>query len=102
MRCARHLAYVGGTIHEYTFSIEKTGANDALGMPRNRIEFNIKMDVRKRGCDVQDWIDLACERDQSHTIHERVNEPWRSTKERKFLPFGQLHCYMELDSLWLQ
>ena len=33
-------------------------------MPRRRWEDNIKMDLRKVGCDAEDWIDLAKDMDE--------------------------------------
>ena len=30
-----------------------------LGRPRRRWEDNIKIDLRKVGCDVGDWVDIA-------------------------------------------
>ena len=35
-----------------------------LGRLRLRRDDNIKMDLRKVGCDTGDWIDLAQDRDQ--------------------------------------
>ena len=35
-----------------------------LGRPRHRLEDNIKMDLREVGCDPEEWIDLAEDRDQ--------------------------------------
>jgi hypothetical protein len=35
-----------------------------LGRPRRRWEDNIEMDLRERGWDSSDWIDLAQDRDQ--------------------------------------
>ena len=37
-----------------------------LGRSRRRWEDNIKMDLRKVGCDAGDWIDLAEDRDQPY------------------------------------
>jgi hypothetical protein len=35
-----------------------------LGRPRRRWVDNVKMDLRERGWDGMDWIDLALDRDQ--------------------------------------
>ena len=34
-----------------------------LGRPRHRWEDNIKMDLRKVGCEGMDWIDVAQDKD---------------------------------------
>ena len=42
----------------------KSESKCPLGRPRRREEDNIKMDLRKVGCDPRDWIDVAEDRDR--------------------------------------
>ena len=48
----------------YRVLVEKPEENRPLGRPRRRLEDNIKMDLRKVGCDPGDWIALAEDRVQ--------------------------------------
>jgi hypothetical protein len=43
-----------------------------LGRPRRRWVDNIKVDLRERGCDGMDWIDLAQDRDQWRALANAV------------------------------
>jgi hypothetical protein len=43
-----------------------------LGRPRRRWVDNIKMDLRDRGWDGRDWIDVAQDRDQWRTLVNAV------------------------------
>jgi hypothetical protein len=43
-----------------------------LGRPRCRCVNNIKMDLRKRGWDGMDWIDLAQDKDQWRALLNTV------------------------------
>jgi hypothetical protein len=40
------------------------------------------MDIHKRGCEGEGWINSTVNRDQSQTLYERANEPSRSIKGR--------------------
>ena len=48
----------------YRVLVGKPEGNRPLGRPRRRWEDNIKMDLREVGCDPEEWIDLAEDRDQ--------------------------------------
>ena len=48
----------------YRGFVEKPEGKRPLGRPRRIWEDNIKMDLKKVGCDLGDWIDLAEDRDQ--------------------------------------
>jgi Sec-independent protein translocase protein TatA len=43
-----------------------------LGRPRRRWVDNIKMDLRKIGCDGMEWVDLAEDRDQWRALVNAV------------------------------
>jgi hypothetical protein len=51
-----------------------------LGRPRRRLVDNIKMDLRERGWDGTDWIDLAEDRRQWRADAQHGNEPLVSIK----------------------
>ena len=48
----------------YRVLVGKPEGKRPLGRTRRRWEGNIKMDLREVGCDPEDWIDLAEDRDQ--------------------------------------
>jgi hypothetical protein len=51
-----------------------------IGRPRHRWEDNIKIDLRERGWDGMDWIDLAQDRDQWRALVNIVMDLGGSTK----------------------
>ena len=55
-----------GAIQKYIYKVlvGKSEGKRPLERPRCRWEGNIKMDLRKVGCDLRDWIALAGNRDQ--------------------------------------
>ena len=66
---SRRLRWAGHVTHmeyrnAYGVLVGKPGGKRPLGRPRRRWEDNIKMDLRKDGCDPRDWIDFAEDRDQ--------------------------------------
>ena len=63
LRWAGHVARKKQSRNGYRVLVEKTEGKRALGRPRRRWEDNIKMDLKKVGCDPGDWIDLAQDRD---------------------------------------
>ena len=52
------------TRNAYRAVVEKPEVKIPLGRPRRRWEDNIKIDLRKVGCDPGDWIAFAEDRDQ--------------------------------------
>ena len=48
----------------YRVLVGKPEEKRSLGTPRRRLEDNTKMDSREVGCDPEDWIALAEDRDQ--------------------------------------
>ena len=58
-----------------TFEWELRGKRP-LGRPRRRYEDNIKIDLREVGCDSENWIDLAQDRDQWQTHVMMVINLW--------------------------
>ena len=55
---------MGQSINAYRVLVGKPEGKRPLGRPRHRWEDNIKMDLREVGCDPEDWIALAEDRDQ--------------------------------------
>jgi hypothetical protein len=49
----------GGKRNAYRISVGNREGKRPLGRPRRRWVDNIKMDLRERGWDGMDWIDLA-------------------------------------------
>jgi hypothetical protein len=47
----------------YRILVEKPEEKRQLGRSMHRWESNIKMDLKKVGCGVMDWIELAQDRD---------------------------------------
>jgi hypothetical protein len=64
MRLAGHVARVGETRKTYRILVGNSKVKIPLGRPRRRWVDNIKMDLRERGWDGVDWIELAQDRDQ--------------------------------------
>jgi hypothetical protein len=61
----------------YKILAGKPEGKRSLGRPKRRWEDNIRMDLRERGWDGMDWIDLAQDRDQwralvNNAINHRV------------------------------
>jgi len=63
MRWEGHVARIVKRRAVYRIFVRKPEGKRPLGMPRSRWEDNIKMNLRKIGCGVMDWIDLAQDRD---------------------------------------
>ena len=64
LRWAEHVAHMEESRNEYRVLVGKPEGKRPLGRPRRRWEDNIKMDLKKVGCDPGEWIDLAEDRDQ--------------------------------------
>jgi hypothetical protein len=56
----------------YRILVGKPEGKRPLGRKRGRWMYNIKIDFRKRGWDVMDWIDLVQDRDQWRALVNRV------------------------------
>jgi hypothetical protein len=54
-----HVARVGEIINAYKIFVENPEGMRPHGRPRSRWEDNIRMDLRKRGWEVIDWIHLT-------------------------------------------
>jgi hypothetical protein len=54
---------MGEMCYAYRILVGKLEYNRPLGGPRHRWVDNIKMDLRERGWDGVDWIDMAQDRD---------------------------------------
>ena len=64
LRWAGHVVRMEQIRNTYRVLVGKPESKRPLGRPRRRWEDNIKMDLRKEGCDPRDWIALAEGRDQ--------------------------------------
>jgi hypothetical protein len=56
----------------YRVLVRESEGKRPLGRPRCRWGDNIKMDLRERGWDGMDWIDLAQDRDQWRALVNTV------------------------------
>ena len=50
------------SINAYRVLVGKPEGKTPLGRPRRRWEDKIKMDLREVGCDPEEWIDIAEDR----------------------------------------
>jgi hypothetical protein len=64
MKWAGHVARIGETRNAYRILVGKPEGKRPLGRPRRRLVDSIQIDLRERGWDRMDWIDLAQDRDQ--------------------------------------
>jgi hypothetical protein len=62
MRWTGHAARIGETRNAYRILVGKPEGKRPLGRPRCRRVNDIKRDLRERGWDGIDWIDLAPDR----------------------------------------
>ena len=63
MRWEGHVARMEQSRNAYRDLVGKPEGKNPLGRPKRRWQDNIKMDLRKVGCDTGDWIDHAQDRD---------------------------------------
>jgi hypothetical protein len=64
MRCVGHVAHMGEERGVYRVLVRRPKGKRPLGRPRHRWEDNIKLDLRERGTDGANWIQLAQDRVQ--------------------------------------
>jgi len=64
MRWAGHVARMGEGRGVYRVLVGKPEGRRPLGRPRRRWEDNIRMDLRKVGCECVEWMELAQDRDR--------------------------------------
>jgi hypothetical protein len=67
-----YLLTYGEKRNAYRILVGKPEGKRPLGRPRRRWVDNIRMDLRKIGCDDVDWIDLAQDRDQWRALVSTV------------------------------
>jgi hypothetical protein len=72
MRWAGHVARVGERRGVYRVLVGKPEGKRPLGRPRHKWEDNIKMDLQEAGCGVQNWIELALDRDRCQALVNAV------------------------------
>ena len=75
LRWAGHTARMEQSRNAYRLLVRKPEGKRPLGRPRRRWEDNIKMDLREVGCDPEEWIYLAEDRDQWERLCKGGNEP---------------------------
>ena len=52
--------------------VGKPEGKRALGRPRHRWEYNIKMDLQEVGCEDTDWIEMVQDRDRWRALVNAV------------------------------
>jgi hypothetical protein len=72
MRWAGHVARMGEKRNAYRILVGKPEGKRQLGRPRRSWVDNIKMDIRERGLDGVDFIDMAHDRDQWRVLVSTV------------------------------
>jgi hypothetical protein len=72
MRWAGHVARMGDKRNAYRILVGKPEGKRPLGRPRRRWVDNIKMDLKERGWDGVDCIDLAHDRNQWRALVNTV------------------------------
>jgi hypothetical protein len=72
MRWAGHVARMGEKRTAYRILVVNPEGKRSLGRQRRRWVDNIKMDLRERGCDGMDWIDLVQDRGQCRALVNAV------------------------------
>jgi hypothetical protein len=72
MRWAGHVARMREMRNAHRILVGKPEGKRPLGRPRRRWVDNIKIDLRERGWDGMDWIDLAQDRDQWRALVNMV------------------------------
>jgi hypothetical protein len=72
MRWAEHVGRMEAKRNAYRILAGKAEAKRPLGRPRRRWVDNIKMDLRERGWDGVNWIDMAQDRDQWRALVNTV------------------------------
>ena len=80
LRWTGHVARMEQFRNAYRVSVGKPESKRPLGRQRRRWEDNIKVDLRKLGCDPRDWIALAENRDQWRTylrVVMNLRVPWK-------------------------
>jgi hypothetical protein len=60
----------------YRISVGKPEGKRPLGRPRHRWLDNIKIDLREKGWDSMDWINLAQDRDHWRALVNMVMNLW--------------------------
>jgi hypothetical protein len=63
---------MGETRNAYRILVGKPEGKRPLGRQRRRWVVNIKMDLREKGWDGMNWIELAQDRDQWRALVNRV------------------------------
>jgi hypothetical protein len=64
LRWAGHVARMGEGRVVYRVLVGKPEGKRPLGRPRHRWEDNVRTDLQEVGCECEDWIGLAQDRDR--------------------------------------
>jgi hypothetical protein len=76
MRWAGHVARIVEQRNAYRILVGKLEGKGSLGRPRCRWVDNIEIDLRERGWDSMDWIDMAQDRDQWRALLSTLMNLW--------------------------
>jgi hypothetical protein len=76
MRWVGHTAHTGEMKNAYNTLVGKSEGKRPLGRPRFRWENNIRMDLRKIGCEGVEWMHLAQDRDQWQALVNMLMNLW--------------------------
>jgi hypothetical protein len=85
MTWAGHMAHVGEGRGVYRVLVGRPEGKRPLGRRRHRREDNIRMDLRKKGIDGLNWIQLAQDRVQWQACVNTVMNLWFHKKAGYFL-----------------
>jgi hypothetical protein len=85
MRWPGHVAQIREKRNAYRIFVGKPERKGPLGRPRCRWVENIKIDLREKGWDGMDWIDLAQDRDQWRALVNMVMNFQVPSNAGKFL-----------------
>jgi hypothetical protein len=72
MRWAEHVAPMGVKRNAHKILVGKSGGKRPLRRLGIGWEVNIRMDLRKIGCEGVDWVHLAQDRDQWRVVVNRI------------------------------
>jgi hypothetical protein len=80
MRWVEHVAHMGEMRNVYKILVGKSEAKRPVRIPRHRWGDNVKMDLRKIGFGVVDWIHMVQDRYWWRALGEHGNEHFGSIK----------------------
>jgi len=88
-----HVTRMGEIGNVYRIFVTNPKWKRPRGRPKRRWDDDIKMDFKEMAWEVADWMHLAQDRNQWHTLCEYGNEPSESTKAGNFLTRRVTICF---------